>query len=87
MYTIKKCSTGATYAAILEKQLVLDLNKVKTKIAKLDYKIIIDVPSLLIVKKEYELSIFPNGKLLFKKLNNKEKVNKLAKEIYKVILK
>lgn len=75
---VKKCSARGGFEAIPEKQINLNLNKLKSK-----YEVIADLPILILIKcGNYEVTCYKNGKLLIKKCTNDKDAEKIANEIY-----
>lgn len=77
---VRRCSARGAFEAIPDKNLNLDLNKIKSK-----FETIADLPILVLVKyKEFEVTCYKNGKLLIRKCETKEEAEKIAEEIYQV---
>ena len=74
---VRLCSSGGAYEVIPDKQLKINLSKLKDK-----FEIVVETPSVVIIKDKFEVSIFKNGKLLIKRCNDKEKAEEQAKTIY-----
>ncbi len=66
MYTIKPCKTKAVYNAIPDKKLRLDLDDCIKRLEVSGYKTIFNANAILIIKKDIETSIYPDGKLILK---------------------
>ncbi len=83
-YTIKRCKTKAVFEVNPHKKMKLDFEKLKKK-----FKVIADTPMILIISvqvdgNDEEVIIYENGSLMFKTLNNTEKVDEVCKKIYGV---
>ncbi len=75
---IRRCSTRGAFEAIPDKVITLKLEKIKNK-----YKIIADLPILIIIKiNNYEITCYKNGKLVIRNCDIKEEAEKIANEIY-----
>ncbi len=66
MYTIKPCKTKAVYNAIPNSKIKLDLENCLKKLEAKGYKTIFNANAILIIKKDIETSIYPDGKLILK---------------------
>ena len=84
-YIAKPCRTERAYEVIPEKELNLDLDLVVEKLKNSGYTTVIRTPHIAIVKKEFEVSLYPSGRILIKKAESREIAEKIADEIYGVI--
>ena len=79
-FSLGKCKTKATFSAKLKKQNKLDLKKIAKK-----FKVVMETPILLVIKVEgIEIIVHGYGELLFKKCEDTELMEKIAKEIYEI---
>lgn len=78
MFDINLCKSKGSYEVRPKKNLKLDLKKLKKS-----FKTIVDTPILLVIEKEDEIIIHEHGRLVFKKLQDKEKIRGIADEIYR----
>lgn len=75
---VRRCSTRGAFEVIPEKNMQLNLNKIKSK-----YETIADLPILVLIKYEnYEVTCYKNGKLIIRKCDVKEEAEKIAEKIY-----
>jgi|GEM_PF-2118119 len=75
---VRRCTTKGAFEALPERNIQLDLKKLKTK-----YIAIADLPILIIIKyKEYEITCYKNGKLIIRNCIVKEDAEKVANKIY-----
>ncbi len=75
---IRRCSTRGAFEALPEKNIQLNLSKIKSK-----YETIADLPILVLIKYgNYEVTCYKNGKLLIRKCDVKEEAEKIAEKIY-----
>jgi len=82
IFVMRPCRGSPACSVLLKKKTRIDFDKVRKKFKE----ILADTPVVLIVMfKGTEVSIYPSGKLLIRK-NDREKVKKMAQEIYNVIL-
>lgn len=77
---IRKCSTKGAFEAFPEKNIQLDLSKLKS------FKAIANTPFLTIIKDKYEVTCFKSGRLLIKNCPKKEEAEKQAKKLYKLLI-
>ncbi|MBS3152832.1 hypothetical protein J4230_05480 [Candidatus Woesearchaeota archaeon] len=75
---VRRCSTKGAFEAIPEKNINLNLYKIKLK-----YETIADLPILVLIKyNNYEITCYKNGKLIIRKCEIKEEAEKIANKIY-----
>lgn len=75
---IRRCATRGAFEAIPEKNMNLNLVKIKSK-----YQTIADLPILVIIKfNDFEITCYKNGKLIIRKCDVKEEAEKIAERIY-----
>ena len=75
---VRRCSTRGAFEALPEKNIQLNLTKIKSK-----YETIADLPILVLIKcGNYEVTCYKNGKLLIRKCDIKEEAEKIAEKIY-----
>jgi hypothetical protein len=79
-FSLAKCKTKATFSAKLLQKGKLDLNKIKNI-----FEVVMETPILLVIKTETgEVIVHSHGELLFKKCEDFELMEQLAKKIYLV---
>jgi len=77
MFTIKLCKNKGSYEVIPKNKLKLNLNKLKS------FEIIEDAKIFIIVKIDNcEIIVQNYGDLIFKDCEDKEKIKRIAEEIY-----
>jgi len=75
---IRKCATKGAFEVIPEKNMKIDLGKIK-KI----FEVIVDMPMLLLIKiGNSEATVYKTGKLIIRNVNSKELAQKIAENIY-----
>jgi esterase/lipase len=79
MFEIKPCKDKGGISVKPKKSIKLDLSKIKN-----NFEVVVDTPILIVIKKEDEIIVHNYGELIFKHLKDKEKIKKIAEEIYKV---
>lgn len=80
-YTIKLCKGKAAYETVPKKDLDLDLFTAESKLKELGYITLQQTPIILVMKKNYNVHIYPRGKLVIDDCS-KEEADKTAKQIY-----
>lgn len=83
MFKIVRPCKGA-YDALPAEHLELDLKRCSKKLSEIGYEEVVNARVMLVVKKEIEVSIYPNGKLLLK-TDSKRVAEKVSDEIFKVL--
>jgi len=79
MFEIKKCKKKAAYTAKPKNNLKLDLDGLKNK-----FEVVFDSPLVLVLKiDEEEVVVHKYGELIFKKCEDMDKMEKIAKKIFK----
>ena len=79
-FDIMECKTRAAYSAKPAKEIKLDLDKVKEK-----FKVLIETPMLLVIEEEgVEVIVRANGELILKKVEDKDKMKRIAERVYEV---
>ncbi len=77
-FMVARCTTRAAYSAKPNKNVTLDLAKIKKK-----YETLLDTPIVVVIKIEgVEIVVHCYGELVFKEFYDEEKIKKIAKEIY-----
>jgi hypothetical protein len=82
-YLLKPCKGYAGYLSTLKKQRKVDLKSLVGKLESQGHEVL-DAKHLLVVKKDYEVTIYPNGKLLVK-TDDKEQARKAVEAVYGII--
>lgn len=77
-FTLGKCKTRAAYSAKLKKPERLDLDEIKKK-----FEVILETPILLVIRVQgVEIIVHGYGELVFKKCEDSEWMETIAKKIY-----
>lgn len=88
-YLLRPCKSTAAFEAIPNaenKIIILDLDECQSSLENIGYEEVCNVKVLIIMKKDIEVTIYPNGKLILK--SDSEDIAKNAmNEIYTQILK
>ena len=79
-FTLGKCKTRAAYSAKLRKQGVLDLKRVAKK-----FIVVLETPIVLVISVSgVEVIVHQYGELVFKKCEDMELMERMAREVYGV---
>ncbi len=84
-YVAKPCKTERAYEVIPETRMEIDAERMAEKLEDNGYSIIIKTPHIVVVRKEYEISVYPSGRILIKKVDDRKVAERIADEIYGVI--
>ncbi|MFH1849266.1 MAG: HesA/MoeB/ThiF family protein [archaeon] len=76
-FTIQKCKTKAAYSVKPKRNIQLDLDQIRNK-----FTVVADTPILLVIKEADEIIVHNYGELLFKTLEDKCRIEEIAKRIY-----
>lgn len=77
-FSLGKCKTKATYSAKLHKQGKLNLDKIKKK-----FTVVLETPILVVISVAgIEVIVHGYGELLFKKCEDMDLMEKIAKQVY-----
>ncbi|MCD6559304.1 MAG: hypothetical protein J7K57_05465 [Palaeococcus sp.] len=82
MLIAKPCTSMKAINIIPEEKFDLDLEEVCECLARKGYQIKRVTRFLALVRKTYDISIFPSGKVIIKDTNDKEEALEIALEIY-----
>ncbi|HIH73251.1 MAG: Uncharacterized protein XD43_0005 [Thermococcales archaeon 44_46] len=85
MLVAKPCTTMKAINITPREKFDLDLEEVCECLAEKGYQIKRVTKFLALVRKTYDISIFPSGKIIVKETDNKEEALKIAQEIYECI--
>ncbi len=83
-YLLEPCRTSAGFMSTLKGEVRLDLRRTASLLRDADYEVT-EVGPLLVVKKEVELTLYQNGKIIVK-TNDREEAEKSVSEIYSLML-
>ncbi|WXG44840.1 MAG: hypothetical protein WED04_12555 [Promethearchaeati archaeon SRVP18_Atabeyarchaeia-1] len=82
MLVVRPCSTKAAYEGILTRQVRLDLNECSKTLRAKGYEIIALTDYVMVVKKEYELTLFPSGRVLAKDVESMDLAKKTIEKLH-----
>lgn len=83
-YLLKPCKGHAGYLSNMKKKTKVDLKAAIGLLESKGYEVM-DVKHLLIARKDVEVTVYPNGKLLLK-VDEEEDARHAAEEVYAIIL-
>jgi ArsR family metal-binding transcriptional regulator len=83
-YLLKPCKGHAGYLSNMKKRTRVDLRYAIGQLESNGYEVM-DVKHLLIAKKDVEVTVYPNGKLLVK-TDDEESAKQIVEAIYSMIL-
>lgn len=87
-YLLRPCKSTAAFEALPNQNgtgAKIDLIECQAALEGLGYEEVCDARVLIIMKKEIEVTIYPDGKLILK-TDNKEIAERIMNEIYEQIL-
>ncbi len=82
-YLLKPCKGHAGYLSTMKEKTVVDLKALVGKLESEGYEVM-DIRHLLIAKKNVEVTVYPNGKLLVKE-DDEERARQAVEEIYSIM--
>ncbi len=84
-YVAKPCRTERAYEVIPEMKMNIEVEHIAERLERHGYSIVIKTPHIVVIRKEFEVSVYPSGRILIKKVDDKEVAEKIADEIYGVL--
>lgn len=81
---VKPCKYDA-FEVVPKSKVTLDLDDIEEVLSKNGYEILSNPKVMLVVKKEAEITIYPRGRLLIHPVQERERAERLAKELYSVL--
>jgi transcription termination factor Rho len=72
MFIVRPCSTRAAYEGVPKRQMKLNLNECAKMLQDKGYEVIALTDYVMVVKREYEFTVFPSGKILVKDIDSIE---------------
>ena len=80
-FTLKPCKSSAAFEMVPEKEVKIDLKEASETLVSCGFELVLNAKVILIVKKDFEVSIYPSGKLIIK-TDSKEVAENVANEVY-----
>jgi molybdopterin-synthase adenylyltransferase len=79
-FKVAKCKTRAAYSVKPNKQIKLDLGKIKK-----NFKTVLDTPIVVVIESDgVEIIVHNYGELVFKKFDDEKKIKEIAEKVYRV---
>jgi ArsR family metal-binding transcriptional regulator len=82
MSIIRPCSTKAAYEGILKRKVNLNLIESSNKLKNKGYELIAVTDYVMVIKKNYELTVFPSGRVIVKDINDLESAKTVIEELH-----
>lgn len=79
---IRPCSTKAAYEGILKRKVNLNLAICSNKLKDKGYDLIAVTDYVMIVRKDYELTIFPSGRVIVKDIDDLLSAKNLIEKLH-----
>lgn len=83
--SLKPCRYDA-WDAVPKRRVRFDLPSCWSKLRAGGYELVADVGVMLVVRKEVEVTLYPNGRLLMHPVRTKEHADRVAQEVYRLVL-
>lgn len=85
MFLLKPCRTGAAFQGTPNKCKKIDLVKAEAVLKEKGYEIVLNTKNVLIVKSNYNISVFPSGRVLIKDIKDEKEACKQIEKVYKIL--
>ncbi len=82
--TVKPCRYDA-YEVVPKGKVSLDLDHCERVLASKGYEVLSNPRVMLVVKKEVEITLYPRGRLLMHPVSDRERAERIAKELYSAL--
>jgi TATA-box binding protein (TBP) (component of TFIID and TFIIIB) len=82
MSVIRPCSTKAAYEGVLKRKVNLNLSECSCKLKAKGYELIAVTDYVMVVRKKYELTIFPSGRVIAKDVNDLESAKTVIEKLH-----
>ncbi|WP_371807523.1 hypothetical protein [Thermococcus sp. CX2] len=83
--TTRPCTSMKAVTIVPEKKYRIDLRELCECLKKREYRVKKVTPFLAIVSREFEVSIFPSGRIIVRDTSDEKEALKIAREIYECI--
>jgi TATA-box binding protein (TBP) (component of TFIID and TFIIIB) len=83
MSIIRPCATKAAYECILKRKINLNLTEISDKLRDKGYELIAVTDYVMVVRKGYELTIFPSGRVIVKDIDAIESAKVVIEKLHK----
>jgi ArsR family metal-binding transcriptional regulator len=82
MSIIRPCATKAAYEGILKRKVSLNLTEFSDKLKDKGYELIAVTNYVMVVRKGYELTIFPSGRVIVKDIDDLESAKVIIEKLH-----
>jgi TATA-box binding protein (TBP) (component of TFIID and TFIIIB) len=82
MSVIRPCSTKAAYEGILTRKVNLNLSECSSILKDKGYELLAVTDYVMVVRKNYELTIFPSGRVVVKDINDLESAKTVIEKLH-----
>jgi hypothetical protein len=82
MSIIRPCATKAAYEGILKRKVNLNLTEFSDKLKDKGYELIAVTNYVMVVRKGYELTIFPSGRVIVKDIDDLESAKVIIEKLH-----
>ena len=83
MSIIRPCSTKAAYEGILKRKANLNLSECSNKLRDKGYELLAVTDYVMVVRKDFELTLFPSGRVVVKDINDLESAKTVIEKLHK----
>ncbi len=82
MSIIQPCATKAAYEGILKRKVNLNLTEFSDKLKDRGYELIAVTDYVMVVRKGYEFTIFPSGRVIVKDIDDLESAKVVIEKLH-----
>jgi TATA-box binding protein (TBP) (component of TFIID and TFIIIB) len=83
MSIIRRCATKAAYEGILKRKVNLNLTAISDKLRVKGYELIAVTDYVMVLRKGYELTVFPSGRVIVKDIDDLESAKAVIEKLHK----
>ncbi|WXG47474.1 MAG: hypothetical protein WED05_12575 [Candidatus Atabeyarchaeum deiterrae] len=81
MFIIRPCSTKAAFEAVLKRQVRINLTESSKELESKGYELIAVTDYVMVVKRDYEFTVFPSGRVLIKDIEDMNVAKSLIEKL------
>ena len=82
MSIIRPCSTKAAFEGLLKRKVNLNLSDYSNRLKDKGYELIAVTDYVMVVRKNYELTIFPSGRVIAKDISDLESARAVIEKLH-----
>jgi TATA-box binding protein (TBP) (component of TFIID and TFIIIB) len=82
MSIIRPCATKAAYEGTLKRKVNLNLTEFSDKLKDKGYELIAVTDYVMVVRKGYELTVFPSGRVIVKDIDDLESAKVVIEKLH-----